>query len=46
MGGLAGIAQLLDHVFQLIPQEYGNDRRRRLVTAKTQIVAHIGSGFS
>ena len=45
MSGFAGAAQLIDHVFQLLSHENGNNGRRRLVGAQPLVVAHVGGGL-
>ena len=42
MSRLAGLYQLLHHILQLLPKEYGNNGRRSLVCTQSVIIAHIG----
>ena len=45
MGRLTRTDKLLDHILQLLAQEYGYDGRRRLICAKSVVVARIRCGF-
>ena len=41
MCGLARADQLLQHILELLTQEYGDDRRRSLVRSESVVIARV-----